>query len=255
MTKLLNTVALAACLSLLPFSLASAQDSKLSQLDRDELGTEIRRYLLENPEVIMEAVRILEQRQVLESAAREGDLIKEHQAAIFEDGHSYVGGNLEGSITLVEFVDYRCGYCKRAHDEVAELVRKDGDIKLIVKEFPILGPDSVLASRAAIATKITQGNEAYKRMNDALMKFGGAINDQLLDRIAKGAKVDAAEMRKGMEDPQVDDIIAQNRALATTLDISGTPTFILPAKFIKGYLPYERMVEAVELARNVQDQN
>lgn len=255
MMKRLQSVAYAALLCSLSFGFASAQESQLSKLDREQLRQEIRQYLLDEPQIIMEAVRILEQRQVMESAAKEGDLITEYAKAIFDDGYSYIGGNPEGSITLVEFLDYRCGYCKRAHDEVAELISTDGDIKLIVKEFPILGPDSVLASKAAIATLLTQGDDAYKRMNDALMKFGGQINDKLLDRVAKSAKIDIAEMRTGMEDPRVDDIIKQNRTLAGALDITGTPTFILPSKFIKGYLPLERMVEAIELARNVQTGN
>jgi len=253
MIKFMRMTLSAALLAGLPLSGLSAEERILSTLEREQLRKEIREYLLDEPEVIMEAVRILEQRQVMEGAAKEKDLIAQYGDQIFNDGVSYVGGNPEGSITLVEFLDYRCGYCKRAHDEIAKLVDTDGDIKLIVKEFPILGPDSLLSARAAIATLNTQGGEAYKRMNDALMKFGGKINDKMLDRIASGANVDAAKMRAGMDDPKVDEIIAANRKLAQALDISGTPTFILPAKFIKGYLPYESMVEAVSLARRVKN--
>ncbi len=253
MTKFLKLTLSAALFAALPLTGLSAQERILSTLEREQLRKEIREYLLDEPEVIMEAVRILEQRQVLEGAAKEKDLIATYGDKIFNDGVSYIGGNLEGSITLVEFLDYRCGYCKRAHDEIAKLVESDGDIKLIVKEFPILGPDSLLSARAAIATLNTQGDAAYKRMNDALMKFGGKLSDKMLDRIASGAKVDASKMRAGMDDPKVDEIIAANRELAQALDISGTPTFILPSKFIKGYLPYESMVEAVTLARRVKD--
>lgn len=253
--------ALAACLLTVPALgigsdtvLAQQQNgSVLSTLDRETLRQEIRQYLLDEPQIIMEAVRILEQRQQMAEADRERQLIAQYNDALYKDENSYVGGNPEGSITLIEFLDYRCGYCKRAHGEVAELIRTDGDIRLIVKEFPILGPDSVLAARAAIATKLSQGDEAYKNMNNALMEFGGTITDKVLARIAKSAGIDGRKMQASMSDPRVDEIIAANRQLAAALDISGTPTFILPSKFIKGYLPYERMVEAVQLARRVQN--
>lgn len=115
--------------------------SKLTEAERSALRDEVRSYLLDNPEVIMEAIEVLETRQQQAAAENDVDLIKANATAIFEDANSWVGGNPEGDITVVEFLDYRCGYCRKAYGEVEELVKSDGNIRFIVKEFPILGRD------------------------------------------------------------------------------------------------------------------
>ena len=222
-------------------------------LDEAAFRARVRDYLLDDPDVLVEAMQVLEERRRIDEAATEADLVAQYSADIFEDGHSYVGGNPNGSITVVEFQDYRCGYCKRAHGEVAELISSDGDIRLIIKEFPILGEDSMTTSRVAVATKLTQGDEAYKRMSDALMTFGGPINDASIDRLAQSADVDIAAVRAAMDDPEIDRQIAANHQLARALAISGTPTFIVGKKLVRGYLPLEEMRKVVELSRNVTE--
>lgn len=226
---------------------------RLQTADRDILHAEIRNYLLEEPEIIMEAIRILEQRRVVDEAQAETQMVATNSDAIFNDGHSFVGGNPEGSVTMVEFLDYRCGYCKRAHNEVAALLKDDGDIRLIVKEYPILGPDSIATSELAIATKISQGDEAYKRFADALMAYDGPVTDAGMDRVAKSASIDIAETRAALEDPEVKRHITANHELGRTLSVSGTPTFIIGNKFVRGYLPLAQMAEAVELSRRLQN--
>ena len=104
-----------------------------------------------------------------------------HADAIFDDGFSFVGGNPEGGVTVVEFLDYQCGFCRRAHPDVAELIASDGDIRWIVKELPILGPGSELAARAAVATLIAEGPERYAALNDRLMRLEGQVDDASLD--------------------------------------------------------------------------
>ena len=221
-------------------------------LDRDALRAEIRSYLLEEPEVIMEAVRALEEKRVVEEAQADVDLVRAHAAAIFDDGFSFVGGNPEGSITLVEFQDYRCGFCKRAHGEVADLVEEDGDIRLVIKEFPILGPDSLATSELAIATLITQGSDAYKRMADALMTYAGPINDAALERLASSSFVDIEQSRAALDDPEIKARIEKTRTLGRQLNISGTPTFIIGEKIVRGFLPKDELAEVVELSRRVK---
>ena len=149
---------------------ASAMDlTELTDAERAQFRAEVRSYLMDNPEVIMEAVELLQNREADAQAQADVSMVSDNADVIFDDGYSWVGGNPEGDITLVEFLDYRCGYCKRAHGEVAKLLETDGNIRLIVKELPILGDDSVLASRFAIATKQVAGGDAYRAMNDALM--------------------------------------------------------------------------------------
>lgn len=226
---------------------------RLQTADRDILHAEIRNYILEEPEIIMEAIRILEQRRMVQEAQAETDLVATHSGDIFDDGFSYIGGNPEGSVTLVEFQDYRCGFCKRAHGEVQTLIKNDGDIRLIVKEFPILGPDSMKTSELAIATMISQGDEAYKRFSDALMFYDGPVTDAAIERLAASASIDLSKTRSVLTDPEVQRRIAATHQLGRTLSITGTPTFIIGNKFVRGYLPLAQMEEAVELSRRLQN--
>lgn len=220
--------------------------------DEAEFRAYVRAYLLEEPEVLVEAMQVLEQRRLVQEVESEREMVRRFGQSIFEDGFSYVGGNPNGSLTVVEFQDYRCGYCKRAHDDVQELVASDGDIRLIIKEFPILGPDSTLTSQLAVATMITQGPEAYKRLSDALMTYAGPVNDGALERLAKSANVDLEKSRAKLDDPEVARRIAQTHELGRNLAISGTPTFIVGEKLVRGYLPLEEMRRVVQLSRSTQ---
>ena len=213
----------------------------MSDTAREAFRAEIRAYLLDNPEVIMEAVAVLEQRQAEAQAQNDVDLVQANSEAIFNDGHSWVGGNPEGDITLVEFMDYKCGYCKRAFPEVNDLLEFDGNIKLIVKEFPILGEQSVLAARFAIATQHALGGEAYEQIHNALMVYNGDITQTALNRMAEGFGLDAAAIEAQMDSDAVNTVIAENRALAQRLNISGTPSFVMNDQMLRGYLPLDEM--------------
>jgi protein-disulfide isomerase len=189
----------------------------------------------------MQAVEILQNREAENQAQADINLVTANADAIFDDGFSWVGGNPDGDIVLVEFVDYRCGYCKRAHGEVAELLETDGNIKLIVKELPILGDASVLASRFAIAVKQIAGDDSYRTVGDALMSFQGDITMPALTRLGNtfGLDMDAVEAR--MNSDEVTAEIAATRALAGVLAISGTPTFVMQDELLRGYLPLDQM--------------
>lgn len=219
-----------------------AMDLKaLSEEERALFRAEVRAYLMENPEVIMEAVEQLQNREAEQQAQADFDLVSDNAAAIFDDGYSWVGGNPDGDITLVEFLDYRCGYCKRAHGEVAKLLEADGNIRLIVKEFPILGDQSVVASRFAIATKQVAGGDSYKAIADALMEFNGDVSLPALRRLASTFGLDADAIEARMNSDEVTQEIATTRALAQQLRISGTPTFVMQDEMLRGYLPFDQM--------------
>jgi len=238
----IRSLAAAAALSL-PLALpAQALDlDNLTEAERATLHAEIRAYLLDNPEVIMEAVAVLEERQAQGQAQADIDLVRANADAIFNDGHSWVGGNPEGDITLVEFMDYRCGYCRRAVDEVNGLLEEDGNIRFIVKEFPILGEDSVLASRFAIATQQVAGDEAYKSVHDALMAYNGTMNDTGFTRLADSLGLDANAIVAAMDSDAVSEVIAANHALGQRLQISGTPSFVMGEQMLRGFLPQDAM--------------
>ncbi|MCF6316639.1 MAG: DsbA family protein [Marinosulfonomonas sp.] len=221
----------------------------MTDTERDVFRAEVRAYLMENPEVLLEAIAVLENRQAAEAANNDVALLLENADAIYNDGFSYVGGNPDGDITLVEFSDYRCPYCQQAHPEVTELVASDGNIRLIYKEFPILGPDSLTTAQFAMATLMVEGPEAYKKVSAALMHLRGAPSSDALTKLAKEFDLDAAALLEKMQSTEVTQAIQANRALGQRLQISGTPTFILGDELVRGYVPLEAMRELVAEAR------
>lgn len=233
------TAALLACTVALPAA------AEMTQAERDDLRKEIRAYLLENPEVLVEAMNELQAREEQAAASRDQQLLKDHADAIFNDANSWVGGNPEGDITVVEFMDYRCGYCRKAYEEVEELVKSDGNIRYVVKEFPILGDQSVLSSQFAIAVRQLHGDEAYRQAFDGLISLKGEANEDSLTALAGKLGLDAAPILDRMDDPEVMAVIAANHELATILDISGTPTFIVDQTMVRGYVPLDGMRQIV----------
>lgn len=219
--------------------------SDMSEAERADFRAEIRSYLLENPDVLTEAIAVLERREADEQAQADTRLLAENMDALINDGHSLVTGNPDGDITIVEFLDYRCGYCKRAYPEVTELLERDGNIRLIVKEFPILGEGSVLASRFAIAVKRLAGDDAYEQVHDTLMLIRSDISQATLERVAEDAGLDMAEITREMSDPAIDAIIAENRALGQRLGINGTPSFVFGDQMVRGYVPLDAMEQIV----------
>ncbi len=215
--------------------------NEMSDIERNAFGNAVREYLVENPEVIVEAINVLERRQAETQTRADFDLVANNAEALFNDGFSWVGGNPDGDITLVEFMDYRCGYCRRAHPEVAELLKTDGNIRWIVKEFPILGEASMISSRFAISVRQNAGDDAYRQVHDALMEFTGDPTEVALRRIAEGLGLDADAILAGMDADSVTTEIAETRALAQALEINGTPTFVLGDELLRGYLPAAQM--------------
>ena len=238
MKRLIATTALLGSLATGAFA---ADLKEMTDAERALFRAEVRSYLMENPEVIMQAVEVLQQREQQQQLRADFDLVTENAEAIFNDGYSYVGGNPDGDIVLVEFLDYRCGYCRKAHDEVAELLEKDDNIKLIVKELPILGDASVLASRFAVAVKQVAGDESYKAVGDALMSFKGDVTMPSLQRLGKTFGLDMEAIEARMNSDEVTAEISQTRALASVLAITGTPTFVMKDEMLRGYLPLEQM--------------
>lgn len=217
--------------------------------EKTAFGLAVRDYLMENPEVLREWITALQDSEAAAEANRDQTLVSENAEAIFDDGYSWIGGNPDGDVTLVEFLDYRCSFCKRAHPEVKELISSDGNIRKIVKEFPILGEESVLASHFAIAVKMVAGDDAYGKMVDTLMEHRGAFTKEALGRLADDAGLDSDAILAKMDDPAVKEIIEKNYALAQKLAIGGTPTFIMGDQMIRGYLPLGGMRATVEQVR------
>ena len=232
---------IATSLALLTAPAQALDLTAMSDAERAAFRAEVRAYLLDNPEVIIEAVTLLEERQAEAEAMQDEELVAANLEELHNDGFSWIGGNPDGDITLVEFMDYRCGYCRRAAPEVEKLLAEDGGIKLIIKEFPILGEASVITSRFAIATRLVAGSDAYKQVHDALIEFTGDPNETVLRRLAEGLGLDADAIFAMMDDAAVNHELAQNRALAQRLKISGTPSFVMQDEMLRGYLSADQM--------------
>lgn len=216
--------------------------SSMSDAEREAFRAEVRSYLLENPEVLTEAIDVLQSRQAEAAASQDLALVKANEKDLFSDGHSFVGGNPEGSLTLVEFIDYRCGYCRKAHAEVAELISSDGDIRYIVKEFPILGEQSMIASRFAIAALQTHGEDVYQKVNAGFYEsFRGDVTEATLKSFAEDLGFDPAPVLARMNAPEVTKVIEENHLLAQRMQISGTPTFVMGGQMLRGYAPLATM--------------
>ncbi len=217
----------------------------MTDAERDAFRAEVRAYLLANPDVIVEAMDVLQAQQDVAAAERDTQLLQTNAPALFSSPSDWVGGNPEGDITVVEFMDYRCSYCRKAHSEVNELITSDGNIRYIVKEFPILGPESLASSQFAIAVRMLYGDEAYKAAHDALISLRGAANGDTLARLAQQLGHDPDAVAAKMGTPEVMAVIDQNHALASTMDISGTPTFVVDQTMVRGYLPLDDMRQVV----------
>lgn len=222
----------------------------LSADDRAALGAEIRQYLLENPEVLNEVTNLLAEQERAAQLAADRALVLEHKAALLDTEGSWVAGNPEGDVTIVEFLDYQCSFCKRAHPEVEALIAQDDNIRVIQREFPILGPMSETASRAATAVLLTQGDALYATFSDALMRHQGPLNEAMITRLAEASGVDIAQMQAAAQSDEVTQVIARNHQLARTLQITGTPTFVFGDQMVRGYLPLAQMQAVVAAQRD-----
>lgn len=220
----------------------------MSDAEREAFQDEVRKYLLDNPEVIYDAIQILQKQREDAAALADRDLVKANAEAIFNDGHSWSSDNADADITVVEFLDYRCGYCKRAHPEVKEMLERDPRIRLVVKEFPILGPDSVTAGRMALAALAIDPGK-YPALSDALMTYKGNLTESASYQIAAGLGFDIARLKEIAAAQATSDKLNKNYQLAQKLGLQGTPAFIIGNQIVRGYLPVDDMMAVVEQER------
>ncbi len=227
---------------------APAGAAELTSGQKAEIDAMIRAYILEHPEVIVEAMQVLETRQKADAKDADRQRISDLSDAIFNDGFSHARGPADADVTVVEFSDYRCPYCKRAHDSVEALLEADPKVRVIVKEFPILGPESAYAARAAMAA-LEQGGDRYEAFADAMMTHQGQLPEAEVKRLAAESGLDVDRLVKDMEKPEIAANIRKTYDLARKLEINGTPGFIIGDEVVRGFVPYEALRELVETVR------
>jgi len=216
--------------------------------DRAAVEELVRRYILEHPEVIIESVQRFEKRKQEAERAHQRAILASLRDDIENSPTSPVTGNPEGDVTVVEFFDYRCGYCKRVLPAIQELLRTDGGVRYVFKEFPILGPDSVVAARAAVAAwKIDP--EKYVAFHTDLMASRGALSEQRVLDMAQRIGFDPEQLLRAMEDPAVDAELQGNIALGGRIGVRGTPAFIIGGRLVPGAIDLEQMRRLIAAAR------
>ena len=226
-------------------SLIGAQQS-LPNAERDQIIGVMKEYLLDNPEFMLEVLNRLQDYQRGQATARRQQVIAEYRDALHHDPDSVVGGNPNGDVTIVEFFDYQCPYCRKSFQSIQAVLKKDPGIRFVYKEFPILGPQSVFASRAAIAAR-AQGR--YAPFHDALMSSKGTLDEATVLQIAAEVGLNTRRLRSDMMAPAVTGVIERNQALARVLEINGTPGFVIGDRIIAGAMDLKAIEQAVASAR------
>ena len=215
------------------------KDGSFSPAQRESIGQIVRDYLLKNPEVLVEVSAELDKRRKAEEAGKQAQVLVSEKKSIFRSPHDYVLGNPDGDITVVEYFDYNCGWCKRALNEVLKLTEQDKNVRVVMKEFPIFGEHSTFAAKAALAS-IKQNK--YWEFHTALMQAKQVTTDNTM-QIAKSVGIDVAALEKEMQDPVYDKAIAENSRIAQALGMQGTPGFIVDSRVNFGYVPASGLKE------------
>ena len=211
-----------------------------NKADRAELNAVIEDFIRNNPEVVRDALIAL-------AAREEAERKKSGLAKVRDDLGDPVMGNPDGKITLYEFSDYNCGYCKRVFEPIQQLLLDNSDVRLVIKEFPILGQSSLVAAKAAIAAEMQGKFGAY---HIAMMKYRGQINIDVVMQMAAQAGVDTEQLKIDMESPTTAAIIQRTREAAVALEINGTPGLVLGNKVVPGAIGLDELVKLIAEERN-----
>ena len=196
--------------------------------------------------MLIEAQQALQAKRAAREAEQAKEAIQRYRDEIFFDPEAPVAGNPDGAVTLVEFFDYRCGYCRRVRPTLETLLAENDDLRLVYKEFPILGPESTVAAHAALAAR-NQGN--YEAFHWALMEADGPFDLDHILAVARSVGLDDARLARDMEEPALDALIERNAVLANVLGIGGTPAFVIGDQLIGGALPLEQFRAVIADAR------
>ena len=217
---------------------APAQPS-FTEEQRREIGAVVKDYLLKNPEVLQDVMVELERRQQETQTAARQVALKDSRKQLLGSPRDIVAGDPSGDVTLVEFFDYNCGYCKRALSDLRVLMKADPKLRVVLKDFPVLGPDSVESARVALAVKQQLKGDKLFDYHARLIETRGKVNSERAMAVAKEVGVDMARLAKDMDGPEVRAALQENMALADKLGLTGTPAFVIGDEVISGAVGVE----------------
>ena len=224
-------------------TVAALSDDQISEVE----GV-VRNYLVANPEVIRDALNELQRRQDEAEQAAQTQAISENRELLFSSPRQVVLGNPSGDVTLVEFFDYNCGYCKRAHADMKQLLADDQNLRIVLKEFPVLGEGSVEAAQVSIAVKLI-APEKSAEFFDALLGEKGQVNGAKALALAEDLGLDRAKVTEMMKSDEVKETIAEGYDLANKLALTGTPSYVTSQEVVVGAVGYDALKEKLAAAR------
>lgn len=239
---------LRAALSLTLLGATALPAHAVTDAERGEIEGVVRDYLLRNPEVIFEAVDAMKAKAARQEAEAQKAAVASADPALYASPEGTVLGNPQGDVTLVEFFDYNCGFCKRAVPDLDALIASDKNLRVVLKEIPVLGEESVAASRVSLAFRHL-APERYGEFHHRMMGLRGVANADSAIEIADELGVDEAALRKAMALPEVESVIRENQALMDHLQIGGTPFYVIGKGTVPGALDFEGLSAKVEEAR------
>ena len=240
--RLLIKIPLLFIFLILHLSTATSED----KLTREELNEYIYEYIMENPEVILESVDKLRQK-MQENSNTDNEFIEENFEEMANDANIPFMGSDKPKVTIIEFFDYNCGYCKKSLDAITELLRSEFDLKVSFREYPILSPSSRTAAKAALAA-MKQGK--YFALHSALMSMQGNLNEDKIFQAASDLKIDINKLKKDMNNIDIENVLQENEDLARKLNIRGTPTFIINGKLYAGALELNKLKTIINESLN-----
>jgi protein-disulfide isomerase len=246
LSRMLIGVLTVCCAAVASLPLRVAGAAELAPEQRREIESVIHDYLLQHPEVLIEALRAAEEKLKSDGGEKAKQALATRHNEIFDDPETPVGGNPKGDVTLVEFFDYRCPYCKQVQPRLIELLAGDPELRIAYKEYPILGAVSVTAARAALAAQ-RQGK--YEAFHNTIIAASGQITDDTVYQVAKTVGLDLDRLKRDMASPQIDAALKANHALAEALDINGTPGLVVGDQIVPGAIELSSLKELVAEAR------
>jgi protein-disulfide isomerase len=227
---------------------ASAQSFSDSQ--RGDIETIVRNYLIAHPEVLEEAMAELSRRQSAAEAEKHAASVANNAEAIFNSPRGVIVGNKDGDVTFVEFFDYNCGYCKRAMSDMLDLMKSDPKLKVVLKEFPVLGPGSVEAAQIAVAVRMQDpSGKKYLDFHQKLLNSKGQADKARALAAAKEAGLDMAKLEKDSASPEVRATLEENFKLAEAMGMNGTPSYVIGKQVVIGAVGVESLREKIGVAR------
>jgi protein-disulfide isomerase len=228
-----------------PAAAGLAKMAEFSSDQRKELEGIIRNYLIANPEVITDAISELQRRRDAAAQLAQSKAIADSANLIFNSKHEVVLGNPDGKVTLVEFFDYNCTYCRRAEADMKKLVATDPNLRLVLKQFPVLGPGSVEAAKVAVALHMT-APEKYGDFHDAMLSEPGQTNGDKALAVAASLGIDVEALKAKLDSDEVKQTINESYALAGKLNLTGTPSYVTHKEVIVGAVGYDALKAKVD---------